>query len=184
MLRSNVTASATSACDISYTNAIFHVLFSSLIQMVENNCVKGTKKNFEDRTNFLVILVQHGGAQIFLQIWLMMAKWAPGHLLKRSASEINFVNIAGSAPKRLPVNYIAWPRRKTKINKKRLTVSKLLLRLPCVCLWFAPKELVLQKLIDFCYIHTTKSKHKEPKIGLSIKNKSGKRKLSRGDSWS
>ena len=74
LLRSNVTASATSACDISYTNAIFHVLFSSLIQMVENNCVKGTKKNFEDRTNFLVILVQHGGAQIFLQIWLMMAK--------------------------------------------------------------------------------------------------------------
>ena len=86
----------------------------------------------------------------------------------------------GSAPKRLPVNYIAWPRRKTKINKKRLTVRKLLLRLPCVCLWFAPKELVLQKLIDFCYIHTTKSKHKEPKIGLSIKNKSGKRRLSRG----
>ena len=39
--------------------------------MVENNCVKGTKKNFEDRTNFLVILVQHGGAQIFLQIWLI-----------------------------------------------------------------------------------------------------------------
>ena len=30
------------------------------------------------------------------------------------------------------------------------------------------------------YFHTTKSKHKEPKIGMSIKNKSGKRRLSGG----
>ena len=43
------------------------------------------------------------------------------------------------------------------------------------------EKIDLQNLNHFLSFHTTKSEHMEPKIGLSIKNKSGKRKLSRGE---
>ena len=42
------------------------------------------------------------------------------------------------------------------------------------------EKIDLQSLISFIYFHTTKSEHKEPEIALSIKNKSSKRRLSRG----
>ena len=42
------------------------------------------------------------------------------------------------------------------------------------------RKIVLQNSIDFYYIHTKESEHFNHNILLSIKNKSGKRKLSRG----
>ena len=64
LLRSNVRASKIAAREPSFIDVTFHVQSSSLIQIIQNNCANGTKKNFKDRTIFFQTLVQDGGAII------------------------------------------------------------------------------------------------------------------------
>ena len=64
LLRSNVRASTFADREPSFIDVTFHVQSSSIIEIIQNNCANGTKKNFKDRTIVFQALVQDGGAVI------------------------------------------------------------------------------------------------------------------------
>ena len=125
------------------------------------------------------------GAQLFFQGLAGIACTLPHRKLKmaggapeKSASENR------RAPERLPVEI--------EINKNvfvQFALSDLLEIIAQAC-WTkrtvktkekSLKKIDLLKLIDFLSFHTKEIEHLDHNIGLSIKNKSSKRKLSRGD---